>query len=42
MRNMEETDDHYRTMLGEKLQMSDSTGLIQVYRKEFGDKLAVS
>lgn len=42
MRNMEETDDHYRTMLGEKLHMSDSTGLIQVYRKELGDKLAVS
>ncbi|RRT63953.1 hypothetical protein B296_00040082 [Ensete ventricosum] len=42
MRNMEDTDDHYRTMLGEKLQLSDSTGLIQVYRKELGDKLAVS
>ncbi|ONK63054.1 uncharacterized protein A4U43_C07F10940 [Asparagus officinalis] len=32
MRNMEDTDDQYRTMLGEKLQMTDSNGLIQVYR----------
>ncbi|KAJ6794345.1 putative GTP diphosphokinase CRSH1, chloroplastic isoform X1 [Iris pallida] len=42
MRNMEDRDDQYRTLLGEKLQMTDSTGLIQVYRKELGDKLAVS
>ncbi|WOL00263.1 hypothetical protein Cni_G08976 [Canna indica] len=41
LRNMEERDDHYRNMLGEKLQMSDSNGLIQVYRKELGDKLSV-
>lgn len=42
MRNMEDTDNQYRTMLGKKLQMTDSSGLIQVYRKELGDKLAVS
>lgn len=42
MRKMEDTDDQYRSMLGEKLQMTDSSGLIQVYRKELGDKLAVS
>ncbi|XP_058082689.1 probable GTP diphosphokinase CRSH, chloroplastic [Magnolia sinica] len=41
MRNLEDTDDQYRTMLDEKLQMSDSSGLIQVYRKELGDRLAV-
>lgn len=42
MRNMEDTDDRYRTMLGEKLQMTDGSGLIQVYRKKLGDKLALS
>lgn len=42
MRSLEDKDDHYRTMLGEKLQITDSTSLIQVYRKELGDKLAVS
>jgi len=42
MRNMEDIDDEYRTMLGEKLQMADSTGLIQVYCEQLGDKLAVS
>lgn len=42
MRNMEDMDDQYRTMLGKKLQMTDSSGLIQVYRKELGNKLAKS
>ncbi|KAG6535653.1 probable GTP diphosphokinase CRSH1, chloroplastic [Zingiber officinale] len=42
MRNMEEKDDQYRAILGKKLQMSDSTGLMQVYRKELGSKLALS
>ncbi|KAG1327627.1 putative GTP diphosphokinase CRSH1, chloroplastic [Cocos nucifera] len=42
MRNLEDKDDNYRTLLGEKLQITDSTGLIQVYSKELGDKLAVN
>ena len=42
MRNMEYKDDYYKTMLGDKLKMDDSTGLIQVYRKELGDKLVVN
>ncbi|KAJ0980013.1 hypothetical protein J5N97_015487 [Dioscorea zingiberensis] len=42
MRNMEDKDDYYKTMLGDKLKMMDKTGLIQVYSKELGDKLVVS
>lgn len=42
MRNLEDKDEHYRTMLVEKLETIDSAGLIQVYRKELGDKLSVS
>ncbi|KAK9287773.1 hypothetical protein L1049_016213 [Liquidambar formosana] len=42
MRNLEDRDDQYKTMLGEKLQMADSSGLIQVYRKELGNRLALS
>ncbi|MQM03752.1 hypothetical protein Taro_036541 [Colocasia esculenta] len=41
LRNLEDEDDQYRTMLGEKLQATDSTSLIRVYQKELGDKLAV-
>lgn len=40
MRNLEDKDDEYRTMLDEKLQMADDSGLIQVYSKEFGNRLA--
>lgn len=42
MRNLEDRDDQYRTMLDETLQMTDSDGLIQVYRKELGDRLALT
>lgn len=42
MRNLEYRDDRYRTMLNEKLQMRESNGQIQVYRKEIDDRLAVS
>ncbi|KAH7676307.1 GTP diphosphokinase protein [Dioscorea alata] len=42
MRNMEYKDDYYKAMLGDKLKMADNTGLIQVYRKELGDKLVVN
>ncbi|KAG8084782.1 hypothetical protein GUJ93_ZPchr0010g9496 [Zizania palustris] len=42
MRSLEDKDDHYRKILKEKLQTIDSAGLIQVYRKELGDKLLVS
>ncbi|KAK1278340.1 hypothetical protein QJS04_geneDACA015802 [Acorus gramineus] len=42
MRDLGDKDDRYRAMLGEKLQMIDSTGLIQVYHKALGDKLIVN
>ncbi|KAF8387733.1 hypothetical protein HHK36_026387 [Tetracentron sinense] len=41
MRNLEDKDDQYRSMLDKKLQLADSSGLIQVYRKELGDRLTV-
>ncbi|KAB1213742.1 Guanosine-3',5'-bis(diphosphate) 3'-pyrophosphohydrolase [Morella rubra] len=40
LRNLEDKDDEYRTMLNEKLHMADSSGLIQVYSKELGYRLA--
>lgn len=40
MRNLEDRDDEYRTMLNKKLQMADDSGLIQVYSKELGNRLA--
>ncbi|KAL5852904.1 hypothetical protein ACOSQ3_008022 [Xanthoceras sorbifolium] len=40
MRNLEDRDDQYKSMLNEKLQMSDDSGLIQVYSKELGSRLA--
>ncbi|KAF5180727.1 Gtp pyrophosphokinase [Thalictrum thalictroides] len=42
MRNLEDRDNKYRAILGEKLEMTDSSGLIQVYRKELDDRLALS
>ncbi|KAI3902211.1 hypothetical protein MKW92_012393 [Papaver armeniacum] len=41
MRNLEDKDNQYATLLGEKLQLTNNSGLIQVYSKEFGDKLAL-
>lgn len=41
MRSMEDKDYQYRTILNEKLQMVDSSSLIQVCSKELGDRLAV-
>ncbi|KAK4855617.1 hypothetical protein QYF36_009087 [Acer negundo] len=40
MRNLEDRDDQYKSMLNEKIQMSDDSGLIQVYSKELGSRLA--
>lgn len=40
MRNLEERDVQYKTMMNDKLQLADNSGLIQVYSKEFGDRLA--
>ncbi|CAI9277176.1 unnamed protein product [Lactuca saligna] len=42
MRGLEDRDDEYKTMLNEKLQVTDGSGLIQVYkargiRLDFGD-----
>ncbi|KAJ9699945.1 hypothetical protein PVL29_005681 [Vitis rotundifolia] len=42
MRNLEDRDDQYRSMLNEKLHMAETNGQIQVYRKEIDDRLAVS
>ncbi|CAL5415145.1 unnamed protein product [Camellia sinensis] len=42
MRNLQDRDDQYKTLLNEKLQMADSSGFIQSYRKELGDSLVVS
>ncbi|CAH1453229.1 unnamed protein product [Lactuca virosa] len=42
MRGLEDRDDEYKTMLNEKLQVTDGSGLIQVYRKELEDRLAIS
>ncbi|KAB8098226.1 hypothetical protein EE612_027277 [Oryza sativa] len=42
MRSLDDKDDRYRKILKEKLQTIDSAGLIQVYRKQLGDKLLVS
>ncbi|XP_062143779.1 probable GTP diphosphokinase CRSH, chloroplastic [Alnus glutinosa] len=40
MRNLEDKDDEHKAMLNEKLQMADNSGLIQVYSKELGNRLA--
>lgn len=40
MRNLEARDDQYKKILDEKLRVSDESGLIQVYNKEFGNRLA--
>ncbi|KAJ1418713.1 RelA/SpoT [Sesbania bispinosa] len=40
VRNLEDRDDQYKKILDEKLHNSDDSGLIQVYNKEFGNRLA--
>ncbi|GLT73882.1 hypothetical protein SLA2020_457120 [Shorea laevis] len=40
MRNLEDRDVEFKTLLNEKLQTVDNSGLIQVYNKELGDRLA--
>ncbi|XP_047169783.1 probable GTP diphosphokinase CRSH, chloroplastic [Vigna umbellata] len=39
VRNLEARDDQYKKILDVKLRMSDESGLIQVYNKEFGNRL---
>ncbi|XP_020226169.1 probable GTP diphosphokinase CRSH, chloroplastic [Cajanus cajan] len=39
VRNLEDRDDQYKKILDEKLHMADDSGLIQVYNKEFGNRL---
>ncbi|RDY04356.1 putative GTP diphosphokinase CRSH, chloroplastic [Mucuna pruriens] len=39
VRNLEVRDDQYKKILDEKLHMADDSGLIQVYNKEFGNRL---
>ncbi|XVF38977.1 hypothetical protein REPUB_Repub20aG0149300 [Reevesia pubescens] len=40
MHNLEDRDVQCKTMLNDKLRIADNSGLIQVYSKEFGDRLA--
>ncbi|XP_018808358.1 probable GTP diphosphokinase CRSH, chloroplastic [Juglans regia] len=40
IRHLEVKDDEYKTILNDKLQIADSSGLIQVYSKELGNRLA--
>ncbi|KAF9673222.1 hypothetical protein SADUNF_Sadunf10G0001900 [Salix dunnii] len=40
MHNLEDKDHQYRSILNEKLQMAEDSGLIQVYSKELGIRLA--
>ncbi|EEF43191.1 guanosine-3',5'-bis(diphosphate) 3'-pyrophosphohydrolase, putative [Ricinus communis] len=40
MRALEDRDDEYKSMLNEKLKMAENSGLIQVYSKELGNRLA--
>ncbi|CAI9771128.1 unnamed protein product [Fraxinus pennsylvanica] len=42
MRNLEDRDAQYKTLLNKKLEMVDSIGLIQAYTKELGDRLAMN
>lgn len=42
MRGLEDRDDEYKSLLNDKLQDADGNGLIQVYRKELEDRLAIS
>ncbi|XP_068658971.1 probable GTP diphosphokinase CRSH, chloroplastic [Aristolochia californica] len=42
MRTLDDRDDHYRTMLDEKLQIPENNGLMQVYHKALGNQLSVS
>ncbi|GJU62265.1 probable GTP diphosphokinase CRSH, chloroplastic [Tanacetum coccineum] len=45
MRDLEDRDDEYKSLLNEKLQGdggADGSGLIQVYRKELEDRLSIS
>lgn len=41
IRNLEDRDDQYKTLLNDKLQVADGS-LSQTHRKELGDRLAVS
>lgn len=42
MRGLQDRDEEYKSLLNEKLQGADASGLIQVYRKELEDRLSVS
>ncbi|KAI5415458.1 hypothetical protein KIW84_040766 [Lathyrus oleraceus] len=39
VQNLEDRDDEYKKILDEKLHMADESGLIQVFNKEFGNRL---
>ncbi|CAO2838362.1 unnamed protein product [Amaranthus hypochondriacus] len=42
MRNIDDRDEQYKIMLEEKLPMADESGLIQIYRKELCNGVALS
>ncbi|KAL2922297.1 putative GTP diphosphokinase CRSH chloroplastic [Bienertia sinuspersici] len=42
MRNINDRDEEYKTMLEEKLPVADESGLIQIYRKELSNGVAIS
>uniref|UniRef100_A0A803KU47 GTP diphosphokinase n=1 Tax=Chenopodium quinoa TaxID=63459 RepID=A0A803KU47_CHEQI len=42
MRNIDDRDEQYKIMLEEKLPIADESGLIQIYRKELSNGVAVS
>ncbi|XP_022848886.1 probable GTP diphosphokinase CRSH, chloroplastic [Olea europaea var. sylvestris] len=42
MRNLEDRDAQYKTLLNKKLEMADSSGLIQAFTKELRDRLAMN
>lgn len=42
MRNLEDKDDQYKTLLNKKLEVAEQGSFIQLYRKELGEGLAIS
>lgn len=42
MRNIDDRDEQYKSMLEEKLPMADESGLIQIYRKELCNGVAMN
>lgn len=41
MRGLEDRDDQFKTMLNEKLQITDNSSIIQIYNEETGESLDI-